>query len=206
MEIQTHDAADLHPEVRVGAVQPAADSMGLEVGVSQPFVDRALADGADEAPLRGGPSQGANGPVRVGPPELGAGTARHREDVMPFFGGKSGLAARSGACRPTHSADRGQSAPASDAPNAVPALQPGRSLVFPLPGRPAGHIGPASRPMRQYAQPGIGVAVPAARLATVELQPRALATHVPRLYVVFVFPCPRGYVTQGGHRIFRTVH
>lgn len=206
VEIQAYDAADLRSEVRVGTVEPAADAMGLEVGVAQPFVDRALADGADEAPLHGGPSQRANRPMRVGAPEFRLRTAGHRENVMSFFGGKSGLDARGGACRPSHLTDRGQSAPASDAPNGVPAPRPWRSLGCPLPGRPAEHIGLVSRPMRQCVLLGTGVAGPVVRLARVESKRRALATAVPWLDAVFVSPCPQGYVTPGGHRIFRTVH
>ena len=43
MQVKTGDPADLPAEVRLGAVEPASDPMGLERGVSEPSRYRGLA-------------------------------------------------------------------------------------------------------------------------------------------------------------------
>jgi len=50
VEVQPHDSVDLPPELGIRRMEPTADPVRFEVGLAQPSVDRALADGVDEAP------------------------------------------------------------------------------------------------------------------------------------------------------------
>src|SRR5260370_6209778 len=116
-EVQPYEPTDCGPKVGIGTVQRSPNAMGFEIGVAQPSVDGALADTTDEVPLHRGPSEGPQRPVRTRAPQLGAGATRHGQDIMTFFGGKSGRDARSAACRLARSIDRGRSALATAAPN-----------------------------------------------------------------------------------------
>jgi hypothetical protein len=139
-------------------------------------------------------------------PQFRARATRHREDVMPFFGGKSGLAAQFAACRPGRSTDPAQSGLASDAPSEGPGQPLGRWLGYRPLGPLTAHSAPARRPRCPSVQHDTNAGAPVARPASIGSRSRARAIHFPVRDVAFVSPCPPGYISQGGHRIYWTVH
>ncbi len=172
----------------------------------QPSVDGALADSTDEVPLHGGPSEWPNRPVRARAPQLGAGATRHGQDIMTFFGGKSGRDARSGACRLARSIDRGRSARATAAPTEASGPRCGRLPDCPTRAPRAGRPELGGPPTPRCVQPDTGAAIPAARWASVGSSFRVRAIPISLADAFSVFPCHPGYVTQGGSRIYGTVH
>jgi hypothetical protein len=180
--------------------------VGLEVGILQPLVHRALADAPHEAPLHRGPGKRSDRPVGVGTPELRVGTTGHREDVMAFFGGKNGRAARCAGCPPARSTDPVRTALASGVPNAVPGPHFARSLASPPLWPPVVRTAPERPPRPRSGRHDISAAGPGALRATTGSLPRARATYAPSHGGAFVSPCPPHYVSHGGHRTFWTLH
>ena len=206
MQVKADNPLDLATKLGVGAVKPPPHPMRFEIGLAQPSMHRALTDGADEAPLDRGASQGPHGPMSPDPPELGAWTARHREDVMALLRGKTGLAGPGVPRPPAHSGGREQTGRATCAPTPAPGLRRGRWPWSPPPGRPATHSGRAPLPTPQSGPPDTGVATPVARWASTE-STFLVSTICPSSLVAFVLSAyPRGYVTERGYRIYGTVH
>src|SRR5262245_23559344 len=185
MQVQPDDATDFGPKVGIGTVQPSAHPMGLEVGVAQPSVNRALADSPDEVPMNGGPSERPQRPVRARPPQLGAGATGHGQDIMTFFGGKSGRGARSAGYRLAHSIDRGRSARATAAPTEASDPRCGQWRDCPTRAPRAGRPGREVPPMPRCVQPDIDAAIPVVRWASVEslLPVRAIPISSPTLFL-----------------------
>ncbi len=206
MQVQPYDPTDFGPKVGIRTVQPSAHAMGFELGVAQPSMDGALADSADEVPLHGGPSEWPKRPVRASAPQLGAGATRHGQDIMTFFGGKSGRDARSAACRLARSIDRERSARATAAPTEASGPRRGRWPDCPTRVQQAGRPELGVPPKPRCVQPDTGAAIPAARWASVGSLFRVRAIPLSLADAFSVFPCHPEYVTQGGSRIYGTVH
>ena len=206
MQVQPDDPTDFGPKVGIWTVQPSAHAMGFEIGVAQPSVDGALADPTDEVPLHGGPSERPKRPVRTRAPQLGAGATRHGQDIMTFFGGKNGRDARSAACRLARSIDRGRSARATAAPTEASGPRRGRLPDCPPRAPRAGRPELGVPPKPRCGQPDTGAAIPAARWASVGSLFRVRAIPISLADAFSVFPCHPEYVTQGGSRIYGTVH
>jgi hypothetical protein len=206
MQVQPDHPTDFGPKVGIRTVQPSAHAMGFEIGLAQPSVDRALADPADKVPLRGSSSERPNRPVGASAPQLGAWTTRHGQDIMPFFGRKSGRAARSVGYRSARSIDRGRTARATAGPTEASGPRCGRSPDCPPRARRAARPVPGAPPTPRCVPPDTDAARPAARWASMESVSRVRAISISLAAAFVVSPCHPGYVTQGGSRIYGTVH
>ena len=206
MQIQSHDATDFGAKVGIRTVQPPTHPVRFEVRLAQPSMNGALTDAPNEVPLHRRASEGPHRPVGAATPELRPGATRHGQNIMTFFGGKSGRDARHAACRPARLIDRGQTARATVAPSAGSDRGRGRSPDCPTRQRPTGRLALEAPPKPPSVPPGTGGATLAARCASAGslLRVRAIPTSLADAFSVS--PCHPGYVTQGGSRIYGTVH